>query len=233
METRRVKLEAQKRRGISCRALKSRAPFPPELLLQFLQFGDERLRTAGLVAEFADFLAFAVQHDDRRIALDPVFLGQRIIGLLLGRRSTFSCSENPLPPPPGSFFAYSANSGFENTSLFSLMHQPHQSEPVKSSMTSFFSVLAWAWALGKSVCHVEFRRICLRERQHGAEGDDDFFHVCLLCYWFVVESWTAADLFCSTAQSAKSRNATASNSILKNHHPRFRRRRSAPNRGDS
>src|SRR5262245_42975128 len=47
--------------------------------------------------------------------------------------------------------AYSANSGVEKTSLFSLMHQPHQSEPVKSSITSFFSVLALACAAAASV----------------------------------------------------------------------------------
>src|SRR6266481_4423318 len=33
------------------------------------------------------------------------------------------------------------------------MHQPHQSEPVKSSMTSLFSDLAFSTALGTSVNH--------------------------------------------------------------------------------
>src|ERR1043166_6222263 len=52
------------------------------------------------------------------------------------------------------FFAYSVNSGLEKTSLCNLMHQPHQSEPVKSSITSFFSALALATAFGTSVIHV-------------------------------------------------------------------------------
>src|SRR5262245_61160627 len=34
------------------------------------------------------------------------------------------------------------------------MHQPHQSEPVKSSNTSLFSALALAWAWGRSVSQV-------------------------------------------------------------------------------
>src|SRR5206468_4470977 len=51
------------------------------------------------------------------------------------------------------FFAYSENSGLEKTSEFNLMHHPHQSEPVKSSITSFFSALACACAFGTSVSH--------------------------------------------------------------------------------
>ena len=39
-----------------------------------------------------------------------------------------------------------------NTSLCSLMHQLHQSEPVKSTSRYFFSCLALAWAALKSVC---------------------------------------------------------------------------------
>src|SRR4051812_806901 len=47
--------------------------------------------------------------------------------------------------------AKAANSGLSNTSLFNLMHQPHQSEPVKSMSTSLFSDLAWLSAALKSV----------------------------------------------------------------------------------
>src|SRR5207249_5387984 len=51
------------------------------------------------------------------------------------------------------FLAYSVNSDLEKTSLLSLTQKPHQSEPVKSSKTSFFSSLALACALGRSVTH--------------------------------------------------------------------------------
>src|SRR5437588_9564690 len=47
--------------------------------------------------------------------------------------------------------AYSWNSGFEKTSLSSMMHQPHQSEPVKSIKSNFCLVLASSWAWAKLV----------------------------------------------------------------------------------
>src|SRR4051812_13922349 len=79
------------------------------------------------------------------------------------------------------FLAYSANSGFENTSLCNLMHQPHQSEPVKSSMTSFFSSLAWATALGTSVSQVSSSALT-RERARPANNTIMIFFivVCVL-----------------------------------------------------
>src|SRR6266568_2585416 len=59
------------------------------LPLHLLQFGDERLRPARHVTELADFFAFAIQHNDRGIALDLVFLLQRIVGLFLFRAQLF------------------------------------------------------------------------------------------------------------------------------------------------
>src|SRR5262249_37828127 len=47
--------------------------------------------------------------------------------------------------------AYWANSGVVNTSLSSLMHHGHQSEPVKSISTSLFSAFACASAFGRSM----------------------------------------------------------------------------------
>ena len=44
------------------------------------------------------------------------------------------------------------NPSLSNTSPLSFLHQPHQSEPVKSTSSSFFSALAFALAAAKSVC---------------------------------------------------------------------------------
>ena len=48
-----------------------------------LQLGNKRLRPAAHIAEFADLPAILVEHDDRRVALDLVFVLQRAIGLFL------------------------------------------------------------------------------------------------------------------------------------------------------
>src|SRR6266536_5309166 len=62
---------------------------PLRLPFHLLQFGKERLRPTRHVAEFADFFAFAIQHNDRGIALDPVFLLQRIVRPFLFRAQLF------------------------------------------------------------------------------------------------------------------------------------------------
>src|SRR5690349_7460029 len=49
--------------------------------------------------------------------------------------------------------ANSANSGLSKTSTLSFMHQPHQSEPVKSSMTNLCSCRALFSAVGRSSSH--------------------------------------------------------------------------------
>ena len=47
--------------------------------------------------------------------------------------------------------AASTNSFFEKTFLRIAMHGGHQSEPVNSTSTGFFSFLAWAKAFSRSV----------------------------------------------------------------------------------
>src|SRR6266571_901188 len=64
------------------------------------------------------------------------------------------------------FLAYSANSGLEKTSLFNLIHQPHQSDPVKSSIMSLFSALALACALGRSLSHCTSSAPACSSAQH-------------------------------------------------------------------
>ena len=48
-------------------------------LLQLIQCSGEGFRAAGHVIELADFLAFAIQDDDRRVTLDFVFLLQSLV----------------------------------------------------------------------------------------------------------------------------------------------------------
>src|SRR5437879_173324 len=80
------------------------------------------------------------------------------------------------------FFAYSENSGLEKTSLLSLIHQPHQSEPVKSSMTSLFSALALAWALERSVIHCRSSAPALKRAKAATSPNASFFIIYLSFY---------------------------------------------------
>src|SRR6266508_5995722 len=87
------------------------------------------------------------------------------------------------------FFAYSANSALEKTSLWSLMHQPHQSEPVKSRSTIFFSSLALACALGRSVNHSAAVALTPRRATTASKPIANFFIVVnfLFCCFGAVE----------------------------------------------
>ena len=52
------------------------------LRLQFIEFGYEGLWPAGLISQFADFLALAVEHNNGRIAFDFVFFLEPLVRLL-------------------------------------------------------------------------------------------------------------------------------------------------------
>src|SRR6266852_3889044 len=79
------------------------------------------------------------------------------------------------------FLANSANSGLEKTSLFNLMHQPHQSDPVKSSIISLFSALALACALGRSVSHCTSSAPACSSAQHATNPIAIFFILFYFC----------------------------------------------------
>src|SRR5438034_10948221 len=73
------------------------------------------------------------------------------------------------------------------------MHQPHQSEPVKSSMTSLFSFLAWACAFGRSVNHCNSSAPACSSAQHAMSPILIFF---IISYYFV-EFRLRQESFCS------------------------------------
>src|SRR5213594_52080 len=62
-----------------------------------------------------------------------------------------------------------SNSGLENTSFFSLMHQPHQSEPVKLTRMTLLSLRAAAWASFMSVSQLAAVAPCASARANRIE----------------------------------------------------------------
>src|SRR5438105_15208226 len=52
------------------------------LLYRFLEFGDEGLRPALHITQFANFFSVRVQNDEGRIAFDLIFLLELLVGLL-------------------------------------------------------------------------------------------------------------------------------------------------------
>ena len=65
-------------------------------------------------------------------------------GFLFGKSSSTSTN----------FLVAASKAGRSKTSFFSLMHQPHQSLPVKSTRMSFFSLAATFLASSRSVSQV-------------------------------------------------------------------------------
>src|SRR5438105_4351745 len=61
------------------------------------------------------------------------------------------------------------------------MHHPHQSDPVKSSITSLFSFLAWACALAKSVVHCSSAAPACSSAQHANTPVRIFFIIVFNC----------------------------------------------------
>src|SRR5215831_14342383 len=72
-------------------------------------------------------------------------------------------------------FAKSRNALELRTLLRRALHGGHQSEPLKSIKTNFFSALAWAWALEKSVSQFPSSALTCQTNQHESKHNAAFF----------------------------------------------------------
>ena len=117
-----------------------------------IQFGDESIRAAFQITNLAsEFLARGIQQHKggKTVHAEPLF--KLLIGLFQRGVLLFVAGKIQLSPARACFWRSRLNLSVDNTSWSNLMHQPHQSEPVKSSSTILFSDRAWFKAADKSV----------------------------------------------------------------------------------